>query len=252
MSNKFSNEAIKLPTAASQIKSSADEILKAAASGAVELVFSVVGDATFKLSSRSLNDADKVEDIESLFRPDFLALEEHHCNELYLNGKTYVTSGTRGWKRVRDTLEFIDPSKASPQLPLIDRSKVPLDNPIRSNRAWGFFAEGKSAPRLVEAANIFILQDQLEGFASGFADIYDPDWGVRGEIHTSSQLAVMYKASAKFWKKSSVKLDESATYPKTEDIIAFFEANSFSNTAAVAAASLIRPDALKRGGAPEK
>ncbi len=252
MSNVLPNEAIRLSTAASNAKSSVDEILKSAASGEIELVFSVVGDATFKLGSKSLNEESKTEDIESLFRPDFLALQEHHCNELYLNGKTYVSSGTRGWKQVRNSLEFMDPSKASPQLPILGRTKIPNGNPIRANRAWGFFAENKPSPRLVELPNIFIFRDQLEGFSNGFTDKYDPDLGVRGEIHVSTQLTILHKASAKFWNKKSVKLEDRSKHPKTEDIVAFFKANFFSGPTAAAAASIIRPDALKRGGAPEK
>lgn len=170
--------------------------------------------------------------------PELVVLGPSNCQDLYLKRKTGLCEFSKGYTISRGSLVETSIKTAE---------KSSAAHPM----SWAHFKfieeNGNNvAQRVVEEVTTDMLYISRDGSEEIF-DYIGRKFKAQYDYWLDSELDILARAAAKFWNGTKVNLTDSSTYPKTEDVIQYFEKRKVSKTDAKTFARIIRPVAAING-----
>lgn len=217
----------------------------------MEVMFGLPGDLECRIAQIDLHTSEIIGSRGTKISPIFFSLSEHHCLRLMAGDLVLVDLSKMGYLYSK-TRDFTAVSPTANDT-YIDASEVPNDrDPGKAHQRWAFFKEGSMTLCHVKKNMIYIRMSELAKFTQAQTlNLYryrphhlPDDSQFQSILHESisDKLELMNRASSRFWFQKAIIRGDNRTYPKTEEIEAWFVQHGFSKTAAISATQFIRPE----------
>lgn len=234
--SRTTSEIYLLDEAAKKVNCTTNELLRAGANGALQLLVGVPDGTGFRLMEEQHPERARG---APKCTPNILALRISHCHSLYLTGKALIRDSNMGYEFSPNS-EFSKyyPSTCDADLPIIGVAEISWKDPRKRWTAWVVYNGEYESFFEVLSTNVLVASIEIDRFF----EIKSSAPGNVDQYFKSDMLQYMNQAARIYWGHANVIKEDKTTHPKTTDIVDWFKDRGFSKSLAEKAASILRPE----------